>query len=152
MKKEELDKIKIRLRHSKALKSKYTEEQDEYNYVRSINTSLHIESKEEYDKTKDIHNNFIDSPEEYFKAKGVWTDWYDFMGVDTSKFIQTKADWIDFCKEEIKVTSLKTDYSVVDEYLEKCKVFEYLPREPADFYKDFKNIPAELGLNYRRRR
>ena len=101
----ELNKIKLRLRYSKALGSKFTEEQDEYNYVRSINSSLNIQSKKEYIERKDSHNNFINSPEEYFKSKGVWNNWYDFMGVDTSKFIQTKQDWINFCKEKsIKFT------------------------------------------------
>jgi predicted helicase len=83
----ELNKIKLRLRYSKALSSKFTEEQDEYNYIRSINSSLNIRSKTEYIQLRDIHSNFIDHPEEYFKLKGVWDNWYDFMGVDISKFI-----------------------------------------------------------------
>ena len=40
----ELNKIKLRLRYSKALGSKFTEEQDEYNYVRSINLTLNIKN------------------------------------------------------------------------------------------------------------
>jgi superfamily II DNA or RNA helicase len=140
----ELDKIKLRLRYSKALGSTFTEEQDEYNYVRSINGSLNIKSKKEYIDKKDIHSNFIASPEEYFKSKGVWNNWYDFMGVDTEKFIQTKQEWINFCKEK----SMKS----LDGYCMSCELYDVLPKEPADFYKDFTNIPTELGFNRNRRR
>ena len=140
----ELNKIKLRLRHSKALGSKFTEEQDEYNYVRSINSSLNIKSKKEYTERQYSYSNFIASPEEYFKSKGVWNNWYEFMGVDITKFIQSKQEWINFCKEK-KITSL-------DHYYVSCEEYDALPKEPADFYKDFTNIPAELGFNINRRR
>lgn len=140
----ELNKFKLRLRYSKALGSKFTEEQDEYNYVKSINASLNIQSKKEYIERKDSHSNFIASPEEYFKSKGVWNIWYDFMGVDTTKFIQSKQEWINFCKEK-NIKSL-------DDYYVACEEHNVLPKEPADFYKDFTNIPTELGFNRNRRR
>ena len=141
----ELNKIKLRLRHSKALGSKYSEEQDEYNYVRAINITLNIRSKKEYNEKQDIHNNFIVSPEEYFKSKGVWNNWYDFiMGDNIIKFIQSKQEWINFCKEK-KINSLEGYYML-------CELYDILPKEPADFYKDFTNIPSELGFNNNRRR
>ena len=135
---DELTKIKLRLRYSKALGSNFTEEQDEFNYVKSINHSLHISSKREYVLMEHRHSNFIHNAEEYFKAKGVWTNWYDFMGVDTMKFIQSKQDWIKFCKEK-NVISL-------DSYYDCCEIYQELPKEPADFYKDFTNIPCEIGF------
>jgi predicted helicase len=140
----ELNKIKLRLRYSKALGSKFTEEQDEYNYVRSINSSLNIKSKKDYIQKQDIHSNFIASPEEYFKSKGVWNNWYDFMGVDTTKFIQSKQEWINFCKKKC-IKSL-------DDYYIYCEEYDILPKEPADFYKDFTNIPSELQFNRNRRK
>ena len=140
----ELNKIKLRLRYSKALGSKFTEEQDEYNYVRSINSSLNIKSKKDYIQQQDIHSNFIASPEEYFKSKGVWNNWYDFMGVDTTKIIQSKQEWINFCKEK----GIKS----LDDYYIYCEDYDILPKEPADFYRDFSNIPSELGFNRNRRR
>jgi superfamily II DNA or RNA helicase len=141
----ELNKLKLRLRYSKALGSKFTEEQDEYNYVRSINSSLNITSPEEYIEKQHIHSNFITSPEEYFKSKGVWNNWYDFMGVvDSSKFIQSKQEWINFCKEK-NVKSL-TDYN------ELCKIYDVLPKSPEHIYNHFTNILNELGLNRNRRR
>jgi predicted helicase len=140
----ELNKIKLRLRYSKTLGSTFTEEQDEYNYVRSINLTLNIQSPKEYIEKREIHPNFIDSPEEYFKSRGVWNEWYDFMGVDTLKFIQSKQEWINFCKEK-NIKSLD-DYNIC------CDKYDVLPKEPACFYKDFTNIPSELGFNRNRRR
>lgn len=138
-----LNKLIFRLRHSKTLGSNCSEEQDEYNYVRSINVCLNIQSKEEYTRMQPKHNNFINNPDIYFKLKGVWTSWYDFIGVDVSKFIQSKEKWIDFCKEK-GITS-------PHEYDMLCEKYDNLPKEPADFYDEFANIINELGINYNRR-
>jgi predicted helicase len=140
---DELHKIKLRLRYSKALGSKCSEEQDEYNYVQTINRLLGIQSKKQYVESKFIHGNFIESPEEYFKLKGVWNNWYDFMGMDTAKFIQTKQEWINFCKEK-NIKSL-------EEYYMQTNQYSILPKEPSDFYREFTNIQNELGINTRRR-
>ena len=142
----ELTKIMLRLRYSKALGSQYTEEEDEFNYVRELNKELNIQSKEQYaDKIiKEKHKNYIENPEEYFKLKVVWTNWYDFIGVDTKKFIQDKNDWIKFCKEN-NVKSL-------DDYKELCKLYDVLPMNPADFYIGFVSIPIELELYTKRRK
>jgi predicted helicase len=141
----ELEKIKLRLRYSYSLSSIYSHEQDEYNYIRQLNKELNIQSKEEYvDKViKDKHKNYIENPEEYFKLKGVWSNWYDFIGVDTKKFIQDKNDWINFCKEN-NIKSL-------EDYNELCKLYDKIPINPVDFYKNFSNILKELGINRNRR-
>lgn len=141
---DELNKIKLRLRYSKDLGSKFTEEQDEYNYVRSINSSLNIKSKKEYIEKERIHTNFIPYPEDYFKSRGVWNNWYDFMGVDTRNFIQYKEDWIKFCRDK--------NINLLSKYYNYCEEYDILPKEPAHFYKDFTNIPSELGFNRNRRR
>jgi len=143
---DELIKIMLRLRYSKALDSQYTEEEDEYTYVKEFNKQLNIQSKEQYADTviKDKHKNYIKNPDEYFKLKGVWSNWYDFIGVDTKKFIQDKNDWINFCKEN-NVKSL-------DDYKELCKLYDVLPMNPADFYIGFVSIPIELGLYTKRRK
>jgi len=142
---DELTKIMLRLRYSKALGSSCTEEQDEFNYVQQLNKELNIESKEDYsDKSiKNKHKMYIENPEEYFRLKGVWTNWYDFMGVNTKIFIQDKNDWIDFCKEK-NVNSLEDYYNL-------CNEFNKLPNEPEDFYKNFSNINYELRFNKTRR-
>ena len=52
------------------------------------------------------HKQYIENPEEYFKLKGVWSNWYDFFGVDTKKFIQDKNDWINL-KSNFKIADLR---------------------------------------------
>ena len=140
---DELKNIKLRLIYSKSLGSKSTEEEDEYNYIRSINSTLKIESPEEYIKSEHTHSEFIKNPEEYFTSKGVWRNWYDFIGFDTLKFIQTKQQWVEFCKEK-NIKSL-------DGYYELCKECENLPKDPGRFYVDFTNMSNELRFNSRRR-
>jgi superfamily II DNA or RNA helicase len=142
---EELYKIRLRLIYSRALGSKNTEEQDKYNYVKQINKEMNIDSKEMYVDKKIIssHKHYVEKAEEYFKLKGVWDNWYDFLGYETSKFLKTKSEWINFCREK-NVQSLE-DY---DEMSEK---YECLPKNPTDYYKEFSNIQNELGL-YKKRR
>jgi len=135
---DELSKLKLRLRHSKSLTSNFSEEQDEYNYVSSINKSLNIQSKKEYSERKSSHINYIEEPEEYFKKKGVWNNWYDFIGVDTKKFIQSKQDWIKFCKEKNVKSS--------QDYENLCEIFDNLPKDPGYYYIDFTNISNELNI------
>ena len=142
---DELKKIILRLRYSRALGSIYSEEQDEFNYVKQLNKELNITSKEEYayQITKDKHKNYIENPEEYFKKKCVWSNWYDFIGVDTKKFIQDKNEWINFCKDK-NVNSL-TDYK------ELCKEYEIIPINPLDFYIGCLDIGIELEFKRKRR-
>ena len=140
----ELDKFKLRLRYSKTLNSKCTEEQDEYNYVKAINKSLNIDSTEKYNQSQNERSHFISNPVEYFKAKGVWINWYDFMGTDTTKFIQTKDEWKKFCK--------KLNIKSVDDYEKACELNINLPIYPEEIYKDYTgNLQSELEFNIRRR-
>lgn len=144
---DELTKIILRLRYSKALGSKCSEEEDEFNYIKQLNKELNIQDKEDYTNNiiiKEKHKMYIENPEEYFRLKGVWTNWYDFMGVNINKFIQDKNNWINFCKEK-NVKSL-------DDYRNLCKLFDELPRNPEDFYIGFTNISCELDLYIKRRK
>jgi len=142
---EELNKIKLRLIYSRALGSNCSEEQDKFNYIRQLNKEFNIKSKEEYvDKViKDKHINYIDNPEEYFKLKGIWTNWYDFIGIDTNIFIQDKNDWINFCQEN--------NVKSIEDYKELCKLNEILPVNPVDFYIGCLDIDVELNFNIKRR-
>lgn len=139
---EELNKLKLSLRFSRVLGSSNSEEQDEYNYVRSINSSLNIHSKMDYQSKRHGHEYYIDEPSEYFTKKGVWENWYHFYGCNLSSFIQTKEQWILVCKEK-NIQSLE-DYEL------RCEIYN-LPKEPAEFYKEFTNIHNELGWTIRRR-
>ena len=141
----ELTKLKMRLRYSKALYSDFSEEQDEYNYVRSINMNLNILSDTDYFNCKDKHEYFIEDPEKYFKLKGVWTYHYHFYGTNTSIFIQTKEEWIEFCKNK-NIKSL-------NDYYNASKIYDELPENPSYLYTNFSTIVNELGKfnNIRRR-
>jgi len=129
--------IKLKLKHSKDLKCDFTEEQNEYNYIQSINKSLNLESRQDYYNNRNKHNNFIENPDNYFIRKGIWISWNDYLGYDTSKLIATKERWLNFCIEK-EITNL-------DEYLEATKIYPELPKDPEDFYNDFTNIEYELN-------
>lgn len=138
---EELAKIKLRLRYSKALGSTHTQEHDEYEYVRGLNRDLGITCTQKYAEVKHIHPHYIDNPDIYFPE--MWVNWYHFWGVDTSAFLQTKEEWIRFCREKKVVT--------VSDYLELCTKYESLPLNPELLYKGFTNICNELRVESRRR-
>ncbi len=138
----ELCKLKLRLRYSKSLLSNFTEEEDEYNYVRSINISLNIKSKYEYINSEDKHANYISNPEDYFKSKGVWKNWYHFYGNDTNNYV-SKDELIKICK--------KNNVRSSEDYIKLCETHEELPKEPAEYYRDFTNLKNELGLFNRRK-
>jgi predicted helicase len=131
-------KIKMKLRNSKDLTCDFTEEENEYNYIKSINKSLKLNSRIDYENSKDIHENFIENPNRYFLNKGVWINWCDFLGYDTSNFIPTKQKWINFCKEK--------EVKSIDDYKKLLSIYNELPKDPEDFYNDFSNFSNELGL------
>jgi len=137
---EQLNRIKIRLRQSNNLNLDFTEEQNEYNEHKEYNKENNITSKMEY------YENIkkIDNPEDYFKNKGVWINWYDFFGYDTSIFIPSKDIWKSFCIEK----NIKN----IDEYNKICNIYKELPKNPVDFYVDFTNIENEFKLNNIRRK
>jgi hypothetical protein len=139
---DELRKIKLRLRYRKALNSSLSEEQDEFNYVQQINRELQLISKVDYVKGELEHQHYISEPERYFV--GIWTNWYDFLGVDTSNFFHTKEEWKKFCKEK-GVNNTKSYYKLYSQYP------EFFPYEPSDFYPNCSAICIELGTSKRRR-
>ena len=142
---DELMKLKLRLRRSKDLMSTLSPEQNEFNYVRHWNHILQLQSKEAYIVSREQReeDSFVIEPEKYFISNGVWTNWYDFLGLDTHQLIQTKHEWIAFCLEK----NIKTP----EEYDQLCLMYSQLPRNPADFYKGFLNIPQELNWVSHRR-
>ncbi len=124
--------------------NKISEEEKEYNYIKSINIELKVSSIQDYVDKKSIHMNYVEDPEKYFRNNGVWRNWYDFMGTDTSIFISNKEEWIKFCKEKNIKNSI--------EYNENCKIYKELPLYPDIFYKGFTNILYELNITRPRRK
>ena len=137
-----VNKIKIKLIYSKALYNNLSEYQNEYNYIKLLNYELGITSKDEYANynIKNIHSFYIDNPEEYFKLKGVWIDWFDFLNINTTNFIKTKNEWIIFCKNN-NVLSLDDYNNLCDKYI------DLIPKNPAEYYSNFSSILKELNIN-----
>jgi hypothetical protein len=119
-------------------------EEDEYNYVRHLNKELKLMSKEDYVNSSKAHKQYIENPVQYFREHNLWKGWYDFLGVDTSQFLKTKAEWVRFCKEK-QISSL-------EEYILQAKIYKELPERPDEVYYNFSSICVELGLIPTRRR
>lgn len=137
-------KIKMKLRNSKDLICNLNDEENEYNYIKSINKCLNLNSRIDYINSKEKHEKFIENPDKYFIKKGVWVNWCDFLSYETSHFLQTKEKWINLCKEnEVQTT---------EDYKKLLLKFKELPIDPEDFYNDFTNIENELKLFIKRRR
>ena len=49
---------------------------------------MNLQSKNEYEMRAEEHPKYIPNPKEYFKDH--WISWYDYLGVDTSQYPQTK--------------------------------------------------------------
>ena len=90
------------------------------------------------------HKEYIEDPKDYFTKNGVWTNWYDFLCIDTSNIIKTKTEWIEFCKS-INVIS-------IEDYFEKCKKYIQLPMMPEELIFGYIGIRDDLGLIKNRNR
>ena len=140
----ELERVKIRLRWRKALTSPFSQERDEFHYHKSINQHYHITSKQDFLNLEPSHEAYHPNPKDYFVKNGLWTNWYDFLGIDTSAFIQDKGQWKTKC-QELHINSVQM-------YQKKCSEYPSLPLYPGEFYKGFTNIEHQLGLLNKRRR
>ena len=134
----------MRLIFSEALGSTLSVDRAEYEFVKQLNKEKIIDSKKRYmsNEIKISHEHYIDKPDEYFKSKGVWVCWYDFLNINKNKFIRTKDEWKIFCN--------KNNINSVN-YNEKCHIYEQLPPEPAELYDTFTTIIDELTQRKNRR-
>jgi superfamily II DNA or RNA helicase len=107
---------------------------EKYTMIRELNRELGLKSKVEYIDRAHEHSRFIEDPVKYFE--GYWNCWYDFLGIDCSRFPQTKADWIRICKEQ--------GYITWEDY--KQKRDNSLPENPGELYEDFTNWDKEMGI------
>jgi superfamily II DNA or RNA helicase len=134
-------KIKLRLRKSGVLRSRIDQLQDEFMFMKERNKHLNLSSKSEYNSSKN-DEKYIDDPERHFEI--YWTNWYDFLGYDTSEFIQTKEQWIIECK--------KNNIKSLEDYKRLCENDVKFPINPSEFYQHYTNFNNELNLNTQRRR
>ena len=140
---EEIERIRLMLKHRTILKLDLSIEQNEYKYMKQLNKCMKIKSMKEYKDSKDKHEMYIEEPEKYFTEKGVWSNVCDFLNIDTARYIKLKQEWVKYCKM-LKINTL-------EEYDIRCQTDEILPREPVYFYVGFTNISDELGFKKRRK-
>ena len=144
---DELLKLKLRLRYSKSLLSNQSEEQDEYDYIKMLNKDMKFTLTDDittYINRREEHKEYKEDPKDHFTKNGVWTNWYDFLCIDTSNIIKTKTEWIEFCKS-INVIS-------IEDYFEKCKKYIQLPMMPEELIFGYIGIRDDLGLIKNRNR
>lgn len=137
----ELEKLKLRLKHSTHLKRNESIEKDELEYMRLINRQLGITSRAMYFdsniRSRFAYYNWIDKPADYFGKHCIWHGWYHYLGIDTSKYPATKEEWLGYC-----VSNGITNF---EEYFEKQKKDYKLPEFPEELYREFSNINYELN-------
>jgi len=107
---------------------------EKYALIRDLNKELTLKSRHEYEATKYTHLNYIEHPKMYFREQ--WICWYDFLGVDTTLFPQTKHEWIRLCK----------DTGITSWEVYKMKNITALPDNPSEMYEDYTNWDKEFGL------
>lgn len=121
----------------------FTEKEEYLLFQKKVN-DLGIKNKQEYFNValnteglyyiNDIYKQVIDPSIEfsnYFKG------WYDFLKVDTSKFMQSKNEWTQFCKKYRISSKIK--------YEKMLQHHECLPEHPEELYESFTNLASELG-------
>jgi hypothetical protein len=107
----------------------------EYNVLHQNIVNIGLTNKIKY-KIYANENNLVLDPENIYQGYG-WTNYYDFLGLDISKYPKTLNEWKVLCK---KLFHRKLDEKT---YFKCCAKFN-LPEMPNELYKDFTNIKDEL--------
>ena len=112
---------------------------DEYMLLKNKVQQFEIKDKRDYLEKIQNYNVFnnIKSPDK--KYKEYWKNWYDFLGINTNKFIQTKEEWKKYCSTK--------NIIFINDYYKLCEINNFLPTMPKDLYVNFTDIESELGLN-----
>jgi len=105
-----------------------------YATIKMQNQLLKLTSQEEYKQSEKTHTQWIDDPKSYFSKR--WISWYDFLGVDTSAYPQTKEEWRTIC--------IDRDLNEQN-YFEKK--YDDLPTNPSEMYDNFTRFSEELAIN-----
>jgi superfamily II DNA or RNA helicase len=107
---------------------------EKYESIRLVNRELGLTSKNEYYDSSTKRTKFIEKPDEYFSH--IWHNWLHFLGLDTSHFPQTKAEFHRVCKERgIDSWSSYKQKKCID-----------LPENPGELYSDWTNPHTEFEV------
>jgi superfamily II DNA or RNA helicase len=107
---------------------------ENFTLIQGYNKELGLQSKTEYEESRARHPRYVEAPREYFAA--VWTNWYAFLGVDTSSYPPTKQAFLD----TIKNRGIQT----WEQY--KAQKAVDLPQNPSEMYSDWTNPDKEFGI------
>ena len=108
----------------------------QYKYNKELLKEMNFKTVQEY-LNKDFQDKIKDADSHFYK---IWINWFDYLSIDTSKWIKNKNDMIKYCKEN-NITNTKEYYANISNHA--C-----LPSEPQYLYNNFTNLINELG--YRR--
>ena len=101
-----------------------------------------IKNKQDYvNKQKEFE--WPENPESKYETLWRGTDFYDFLGIDKSKFPKDKKEWLTKCKEH-KINDC-------EKYNNKCYKYN-LPDMPKEIYSNFGNLNDELNKDTPKRR
>ena len=131
--KETLARLKLNLFNNGCF-SRSVSLEDEYKYHKDLIKTMKFKSVRDY-KNASFPDKLKNAKSHFYK---IWKNWFDYLSIDTSKWIQNKNDWKKYCKENyIKNTK---------DYLDNLNKKICLPLEPEYFYEsNFSNIDNELG-------
>lgn len=100
------------------------------------NRRNNIRTKSMYRLLSENDKKLISYPEKHFER--LWTNWYDFLGIETTSFIKTKDEWKARCKE-LGISSWSQYKELQNEYSAE------LPLMPEEIYSNFSNFDDEIG-------
>ena len=106
---------------------------EKYEVIRALNREMGLGSRHDYSLCSMEHSKYIVDPKAYFKDQ--WVSWYHFLGVDTSAFPPTKAEWTARWKQ-MGIRSW-TEYNQ--------KKSPLLPAHPGEMYESYTNPSAEFN-------
>lgn len=107
-----------------------------FDKIKELNSEMGMTSRADYVASADEHPHYIENPQEHYRDD--WTNWYDFLGVDTSNWPSTKSNWKSVCIERGLTTW--------DTYSKNRQ--EDLPPNPTELYYDFTSWRDEFPESY----
>lgn len=106
---------------------------DQFKQLTADNIRLSLKTIQAYIESKADREFFVDDPQRTFS--NLWTNWYEFLGINTSMYPKTKKEWIEKCMS-LGITN-------ATEYIPHSD--KSLPPEPSYLYPGFTSINQELG-------